>query len=89
MGSATRCPAISRDTNGLGGEVATEENIGTGEAAPRAGRGHQVAVHTRTGGLHSIRLRLMLPIVLAAIGLVGLGAAQTDTAVHSALAAKR
>ncbi|WP_203917552.1 sensor histidine kinase [Rugosimonospora africana] len=73
----------------MGGEVATEENLGTGEAAPRAGRGHQVAVHTRTGGLHSIRLRLMLPIVLAAIGLVGLGAAQTDTAVHSALAAKR
>ncbi|HEY2670377.1 MAG TPA: ATP-binding protein [Rugosimonospora sp.] len=73
----------------LGGEVATDENLGTGEAAPRAGRGHQVAPHTRTGGLHSIRLRLMLPIVLAAIGLVGLGAAQTDTAVHSALAARR
>jgi signal transduction histidine kinase len=71
------------------GASATDENIGTGEAPPRAGRGHQVAGHTRTGGLHSIRLRLMLPIVLAAIGLVGLGAAQTDTAVHSALAARR
>ncbi|GAA5181227.1 hypothetical protein GCM10023322_15360 [Rugosimonospora acidiphila] len=72
----------------MGGEVATEENIGAGDT-PRAGRGHQVAGHTRTGGVHSIRLRLMLPIVLAAIGLLGLGTAQTDTAVHSATAAKR
>jgi signal transduction histidine kinase len=78
---------LRRDISGEGGEFATED-IGTGEA-PRAGRGNQVVGHTRTGGLHSIRLRLMLPIVLAAIGLLGLGAAQTDTAIHSAVSARR
>jgi signal transduction histidine kinase len=48
-----------------------------------------VTAHSRSVRLNSIRLRLMIPIVLATLGLVALGAAQTETAVRSAVDARR
>jgi signal transduction histidine kinase len=49
----------------------------------------EVAMHIRTGRLRSIRLRLMLPIVVATVGLVALGAAQAQIAIRTALNAQR
>jgi signal transduction histidine kinase len=60
---------------------------------PAGGRAAQVAAevsgHARTGRLRSIRLRLLLPIVVATAGLVVLGVVQTRFAVNTALDARR
>src|SRR5437763_11656523 len=49
----------------------------------------EVAGHVRTGRLRSIRLRLLLPIVVATAGLVVLGLVQTQFAVRTSLDARR
>lgn len=49
----------------------------------------EVSGHARTGRLRSIRLRLLLPIVVATAGLVVLGVVQTRFAVNTALDARR
>jgi len=49
----------------------------------------EVAGHVRTGRLRSIRLRLLLPIVVATAGLVVLGVVQTQFAVRTSLDARR
>src|SRR5581483_9975711 len=49
----------------------------------------EVAGHARTGRLRSIRLRLLLPIVVATAGLVVLGVVQTQFAVRTSLDARR
>src|SRR5438445_1498052 len=49
----------------------------------------EVAGHIRGGRLRSIRLRLLLPIVVATAGLVVLGVVQTQFAVGTALDARR
>ena len=67
----------------------TERNTATAETV-RGGRGRrQVTAHSRSGRLHSIRLRLMLPIALATFGLVALGVAQSSAAVQAAVEARR
>src|SRR5256885_11560332 len=62
-----------------------------GEAAPPALTqfSPSVAGHVRTGRLRSIRLRLLLPIVVATAGLVVLGVVQTQFAVRTSLDARR
>src|SRR2546421_8390907 len=62
-----------------------------GEAAPPAltQLSPSVAGHVRTGRLRSIRLRLLLPIVVATAGLVVLGVVQTQFAVRTSLDARR
>jgi signal transduction histidine kinase len=49
----------------------------------------EVAGHVRTGRLRSIRLRLLLPIVVATAGLLVLGVVQTQFAVRTSLDARR
>src|SRR6266700_5234161 len=87
-------PALRRARRmGTTGGVAPER-----AAADAAGRAtdprHQhpspeVAGHVRTGRLRSIRLRLLLPIVVATAGLVVLGVVQTQFAVRTSLDARR
>ncbi len=48
-----------------------------------------VVGHVRAGRLRSIRLRLLLPIMVATAGLVVLGAVQTQFAVRTSLDARR
>ena len=49
----------------------------------------EIVGHARTGRLRSIRLRLLLPIVVATAGLAVLGVVQTRLAVHTSLDAHR
>ena len=49
----------------------------------------EVAGHVRTGRLRSIRLRLLLPIIVATAGLIVLGVVQTQFAVRTSLDARR
>src|SRR5205823_526514 len=49
----------------------------------------EVAGHVRTGRLRSIRLRLLLPIIVATAGLIVLGLVQTQFAVRTSLDARR
>ena len=62
---------------------------GDAETEARATDGHSVPVHSRTSPWHSIRLRMMLPIVVAAIGILFLGVARTVDAVTAAGQAER
>src|SRR5256886_15467968 len=65
---------------------------GPAPSAPSAGSSQaaaEVSGHARTGRLRSIRLRLLLPIVVATAGLVVLGVVQTRFAVNTALDARR
>src|SRR5262245_7792616 len=48
-----------------------------------------VAAHTRPGLLRSIRIRMLLPVVLATVGLAVLGYIQTDTALAQARQGER
>ena len=67
----------------------------TGGVAPERAQAGEVGRpidpqhHVRTGRLRSIRLRLLLPIVVATAGLVVLGAVQTQFAVRTSLDARR
>src|SRR2546421_10877494 len=67
----------------------------TGGVAPERAQAGEVGRpidpqhHARTGRLRSIRLRLLLPIVVATAGLVVLGVVQTRFAVNTALDARR
>src|SRR5262245_3053234 len=61
---------------------ASGPGLGTQSAA-------EIVGHTRTGRLRSIRLRLLLPIVVATAGLVVLGVVQTRFAVGTSLDARR
>ena len=49
----------------------------------------EVAGHVRTGRLRSIRLRLLLPIIVATAGLIVLGVVQTQFAVRTSLDGRR
>jgi signal transduction histidine kinase len=60
-----------------------------GRASGPAQVAAEVSGHARTGRLRSIRLRLLLPIVVATAGLVVLGVVQTRFAVNTALDARR
>src|SRR5256885_1202984 len=62
-----------------------------GEAAPPVltHLSPEVAGHVRTGRLRSIRLRLLLPIIVATAGLIVLGVVQTQFAVRTSLDARR
>lgn len=72
------------------GEGSVTERYSATMEAVAGGRGRrQVTGHSRSGRLHSIRLGLMLPIALATLGLVALGAAQSTAAVRAALDARR
>src|SRR3989440_9537119 len=67
----------------------------TGGVAPERAQAGEVGRpidpqhHVRTGRLRSIRLRLLLPIVVATAGLVVLGVVQTQFAVRTSLDARR
>src|SRR2546430_7446385 len=64
---------------------------GPAPSVPSAGSSQaadEVSGHARTGRLRSIRLRLLLPIVVATAGLVVLGVVQTRFAVNTALDAR-
>src|SRR2546430_12380142 len=65
------------------GPAPSAPSVGSGQAAA------EVSGHARTGRLRSIRLRLLLPIVVATAGLVVLGVVQTRFAVNTALDARR
>jgi signal transduction histidine kinase len=76
-----------------GGAVPDRAPIGESGRAPGPGSSGpgaaEVGGHARTGHLRSIRLRLLLPIVVATAGLVVLGVVQTRFAVNTALDARR
>jgi signal transduction histidine kinase len=67
----------------------------TGGVAPERAKAGEVSRpidpqhHVRAGRLRSIRLRLLLPIVVATAGLVVLGVVQTQFAVRTSLDARR
>src|SRR3982751_3186134 len=68
------------------------ERVPAGEAVAPPALAHlspEVAGHVRTGRLRSIRLRLLLPIVVATAGLVVLGVVQTQFAVRTSIDARR
>jgi signal transduction histidine kinase len=74
-----------------GGAAPDRDLAGEGRG-PGLSSGQPVAEiigHGRTGQLRSIRLRLLLPIVVATAGLVVLGVVQTRFAVNTALDAQR
>ena len=62
---------------------------GDADVAVRADDSHSVPVHSRTSTWHSIRLRMMLPIVVAAVGILFLGVARTVDAVTASGQAQR
>jgi len=79
---------------GTTGGVAPERAAADAAAGRATDPRHQhpspeVAGHVRTGRLRSIRLRLLLPIVVATAGLVVLGVVQTQFAVRTSLDARR
>src|SRR5256885_2174932 len=76
-------------TGGVAPERTQTGEAGRPSEAPHPHQSPEVAGHVRTGRLRSIRLRLLLPIVVATAGLVVLGVVQTQFAVRTSLDARR
>src|SRR2546430_1789741 len=83
----------ARGMSTTGGGAPDRAPAGENGRASRPGPGTRSAAeivgHARTGRLRSIRLRLLLPIVVATAGLVVLGVVQTRFAVNPSLDARR
>ena len=57
-------------------------NRGAGPASENIGDGGTVSGHTRTKGWRSIRVRMMLPIAVATLGVIVLGVLQNRGRGH-------
>jgi len=65
---------------------------GGASASPRAGRdtgGHSVIGHTRPSRFRSIRLRILVPVLVATVGVMVLGTVQISEALNAASQADR
>jgi signal transduction histidine kinase len=83
---------VPPDTVDPGANAAKHGPVTNGSPAPPAGEvsGHgQVSGHGRPSRLRSIRIRIVLPVALAALALIVLGLVQTRDAVEEARAAER
>jgi signal transduction histidine kinase len=80
---------MSTTGGGAPDRASTNDSGQVSGPAPGTPSAPEIVAHPRTGRLRSIQLRLILPIVVATVGLLVLGAIQTRFALSTSVDARR